>query len=425
MLRSRMTQTAVAGLAIAVLAGGVTAGAAADDARGPSRQDVQDARDAVTRGKRDVAQVRADLAAAEDRLRSAADAASAAGEAYNGARWRLQQARRAAAKAQVRSAAAAVAVEQLRAGVQASVSAAYENSPALDTLAALTRADGIDGVLSDLTTLDSAQEALGQSWVEYRRAAARAAAASARADATRQDAADAAVAAKQARDDAAAAAASAQAEATRIAERKTELIAELAHLEHVSVRIAAKRQAALEEARRLAAEKAAQEAAEKAAQEAAAQAAAAAAAAAQSQAGTGGSDPAPPAPAPTPAPPTSGGVAAALAFARDQIGEPYVWGAAGPNAWDCSGLTMGAWRAGGISLPHYSAAQYQVSTPIGLDDLRPGDLVFWATSSDPSTIHHVAIYAGDGMIIQAPRTGRDVDEESMYAWEPPTFFARP
>ena len=102
-----------------------------------------------------------------------------------------------------------------------------------------------------------------------------------------------------------------------------------------------------------------------------------------------------------------------------------MWGAAGPNAWDCSGLTMGAWRAGGISLPHYSVAQYAQSTPISQSSLRPGDLVFWGSSSSPSSIYHVALYVGNGMIIQAPRTGRDVEEVSMYYWITPNFFARP
>jgi cell wall-associated NlpC family hydrolase len=86
---------------------------------------------------------------------------------------------------------------------------------------------------------------------------------------------------------------------------------------------------------------------------------------------------------------------------------------------------MGAWRAGGISLPHYSVAQYAESTPISLSSLRPGDLVFWGSSSSPSSIYHVALYVGNGMIIQAPHTGADVEEVSMYSWITPNFAARP
>jgi cell wall-associated NlpC family hydrolase len=113
-----------------------------------------------------------------------------------------------------------------------------------------------------------------------------------------------------------------------------------------------------------------------------------------------------------------------LAFAKAQVGEPYQWGAAGPDSWDCSGLTMRAWETAGVSLPHYTVAQYQAGTPISAGELRPGDLVFWSSSSSPDGIHHVALYLGDGMIVHAPRTGRDVSIESMYYWIPPTHFSR-
>ncbi|MGZ4447816.1 MAG: C40 family peptidase, partial [Nocardioides sp.] len=126
---------------------------------------------------------------------------------------------------------------------------------------------------------------------------------------------------------------------------------------------------------------------------------------------------APPAPA--------GGASSAIAFARAQLGEPYQWGAAGPDAWDCSGLTMGSWHAGGLSLPHYSVAQYEQSTPVSPSDLQPGDLVFWGSSSSPGSIYHVALYVGGGEIIEAPRTGVPVQEVSMYAWTAPNFYARP
>jgi cell wall-associated NlpC family hydrolase len=86
---------------------------------------------------------------------------------------------------------------------------------------------------------------------------------------------------------------------------------------------------------------------------------------------------------------------------------------------------MGAWQAGGRYLPHYSVAQYEQSTPISAGSLRPGDLVFWGSSSSPSSIYHVALYVGGGQIIHAPRTGRPVTQESMYYWIPPNFMARP
>jgi peptidoglycan DL-endopeptidase CwlO len=102
-------------------------------------------------------------------------------------------------------------------------------------------------------------------------------------------------------------------------------------------------------------------------------------------------------------PPVGSGAAGAVAAAESRVGDPYVWGAAGPNAFDCSGLVMWAYAQVGISLPHFSGAQYADTTHISMSQLEPGDLVFPA---DPS--QHVAMYVGGGMIVQAPYTGADV-----------------
>ncbi|MGC8627942.1 MAG: NlpC/P60 family protein [Acidimicrobiales bacterium] len=108
--------------------------------------------------------------------------------------------------------------------------------------------------------------------------------------------------------------------------------------------------------------------------------------------------------APSSPPPASSSAAAiAVAAAESRVGDPYVWGAAGPDAFDCSGLVMWAWAQAGVSLPHYSGAQYADTTPIPMSDLQPGDLVFPA---DPG--QHVAMYVGNGEIVQAPYTGADV-----------------
>jgi cell wall-associated NlpC family hydrolase len=100
-------------------------------------------------------------------------------------------------------------------------------------------------------------------------------------------------------------------------------------------------------------------------------------------------------------PAPSGHAAAAIAFARAQLGKPYHWAAAGPGSFDCSGLTMRAWQAGGISLPHSSSAQYAMFPHIPLTALQPGDLVFNGSGS----IHHVGLYIGNGLMIHAPETG--------------------
>jgi cell wall-associated NlpC family hydrolase len=121
---------------------------------------------------------------------------------------------------------------------------------------------------------------------------------------------------------------------------------------------------------------------------------------------------------------TRGPAATAVRFALDQLGDPYVWAAAGPDAWDCSGLTMAAWAAAGRTLPHYSAAQYLASTPITEEELQPGDLVFWAGGSGPTAIFHVALYLGNGQVVHAPRPGTAVRVEAMRSWDEPDYFGR-
>jgi cell wall-associated NlpC family hydrolase len=79
---------------------------------------------------------------------------------------------------------------------------------------------------------------------------------------------------------------------------------------------------------------------------------------------------------------------------------------------------MMAWRAGGISLPHFSGAQYDAGTPIAVSDAEPGDLLFWTSNGRPSGIHHVALYLGGGQFIEAPHTGADVRYNSIYDYYP-------
>ena len=96
-------------------------------------------------------------------------------------------------------------------------------------------------------------------------------------------------------------------------------------------------------------------------------------------------------------------------WALSQIGRPYRWGGAGPYAYDCSGLTMGAWAQAGVFLLHYTGYQWAEGVHVPLDDLKRGDLLFYATdNSDPVTIHHVGIYIGGGDMVDAPYTGVDV-----------------
>ncbi|MDQ0750742.1 cell wall-associated NlpC family hydrolase [Streptomyces africanus] len=99
----------------------------------------------------------------------------------------------------------------------------------------------------------------------------------------------------------------------------------------------------------------------------------------------------------------------ALAFARAQIGKPYVWGAVGPGSYDCSGLTQAAWKAAGVTLPRTTYDQVNAGTTVSLADAQPGDLVFFYDD-----VTHVGIYIGNGMMIHAPKPGTYVREESIY-----------
>lgn len=115
---------------------------------------------------------------------------------------------------------------------------------------------------------------------------------------------------------------------------------------------------------------------------------------------------APPAAAPvlTVLPPYAKGAAGvAVRFAYAQIGKPYQWGSAGPDSYDCSGLTMRSWGAAGVGLPHSASGQQSEVASVPAGDLQPGDLIFFG-----SPAYHVGIYIGSGDMIDAPYSGTDV-----------------
>ncbi|MEV4413301.1 NlpC/P60 family protein [Catellatospora sp. NPDC049609] len=114
------------------------------------------------------------------------------------------------------------------------------------------------------------------------------------------------------------------------------------------------------------------------------------------------------APVPCPTAYPGGAGAQAVKFACKQIGKIYVWGASGPDHYDCSGLTMAAWRAAGVSLPHNAKAQRAAVKSVSRADLRPGDLVFYY-----SDLHHVGMYAGSGWIVHASRSGQPITMRRM------------
>jgi len=106
----------------------------------------------------------------------------------------------------------------------------------------------------------------------------------------------------------------------------------------------------------------------------------------------------------------TGAAATAIRYAMAQVGKAYVYGAAGPNAFDCSGLMMMAWAQAGVSLPHSSSAQYGVGRHVSSNELQPGDLVFYY-----SPISHVAMYIGNGLIVEAANPGAGVRVSGVFS----------
>ena len=384
----------------------------------PTKAQVDHARAIVAQRAGDVASLRAQLAVANNQLDDASQKAEIAAEAYNGALYRLQLAQAETAKAKADAAAAAAQVEQQRAGIAALVTQSYQEGSSLGGMSAVLGADGVDSLMTRVGAVQSAADSMQARYDQYTALNVLARVATAKAERIERAQTRLTEKAATLRDAAAQAANEAQTKAAQITQQRHDLILKLAAAQKISVHLAVRRQQHLERV---------------------AEAKAAAAAAAQAEADAdkakhdadqtdqelqnlgpeGGWDlPGLAGPNGTPE-----GAAKAIQFAKAQLGDPYLWAAAGPDRWDCSGLTMMSWKAGGVALPHYSAAQYQLTVHIGVADLRPGDLVFWGTS--PNTIHHVAMYIGNGQIIQAPRTGSYVEISGMYDWIPPNFFGRP
>ena len=104
----------------------------------------------------------------------------------------------------------------------------------------------------------------------------------------------------------------------------------------------------------------------------------------------------------------------AISFALGEVGKPYVWGAEGPHAYDCSGLMMRAYESAGVTLPRTSRQQYWAGAQLPVRRAQPGDLLFWAyDSSDPDTIHHVAMYLGNGQMVEAANPSVPLRQRAM------------
>jgi cell wall-associated NlpC family hydrolase len=310
-------------------------------------------------------------------------------EKFNEARERLKATERSAHRAADDLEAARAALARARDRVRVVARSAYTGNR-LDPLQAMLTSNSPDDLLDRVGTLHAIAE---------------------HNDGVLGGAEDATHAADRAQAQAEEVAADAQRQVDRVAAQKKDLDAQIAVFKAAYDRL----HAAEERASRAAAERRARDraAAAERATAAARRAAPATAARPAHAAPHAAAAPAAPAPAaqaaPAPAAPpavVAGGSAAAQTAVRTalaQVGDPYVWGAAGPNAFDCSGLMQYAYAAAGISLPHSSAMQSTMGVPVSRSELRPGDLIFFY-----SPVSHVGMYIGNGQMVHASTSGQPV-----------------
>ncbi|GAA2242078.1 hypothetical protein GCM10010413_50800 [Promicromonospora sukumoe] len=405
----------------------------------PSAQDVQDARDAVDAGTLDVQEAEAALVALRSELEAAQVRVQVAAADYAEAQQAVEEAKREVAAA--RSAAAKAHEGEVTArGSLAEVYRASSRDSGLGPLGVALQADSVPDMVGRSAAERAVQRKIGGALAEYQEARASSESADARWTAAKKELDAAAERAGTAYDAAQSAAADLEAR-TRAAEADRQALVErLAELRQTSVRVEREREAA-----RAAAAEAEREAAARAELERqqaardAARAEARAEEAAPSPGGSGGSggssgsgsgsgsgggggggttSSGPPAPA---VPPTSGVTAGsagrgigAVSWARTKIGSPYLLGAAGPTSYDCSGLTMMSWASQGVNITRTSRSQYLAVGKVGYAALRPGDLIFYGSDpGDPSSIYHVAMYTGGGMMIEATLPGHPLSENPL------------
>jgi cell wall-associated NlpC family hydrolase len=108
-----------------------------------------------------------------------------------------------------------------------------------------------------------------------------------------------------------------------------------------------------------------------------------------------------------------------VSVALAQVGKPYVWGAAGPDSFDCSGLIMYAWAKAGVNLPHYVPSQYSATRHVPLSQIQPGDIIYY------NGFGHDGMYIGNGQIVHAPHTGDVVKVVDLYWVGDPIAASRP
>ena len=412
----------------------------------PSEEEIAAAKAAEEAASMSVAEIEVKLAEVNAAAATATQNAQIAGEDLNEAQIALNAATATANKASADADAAEAAFQEGKQQIASVAQATYRNGGgSLDAIAPYLDADGLRGVETKkvgINSFSSSAEAKMQNVAALEQVAK-----------VTRDAANTALDNQkkatdevQARTDAAnKAATDAQTQANIVAAQRDAYVKELATKQNTTVDLINQREASLA-AERTAAERAAAEQAS----------AAVAAADSQRRADTPApaADATPEAPASSPAPDASaapaeeapapapaeeepapayeepvyeepddeepsysyGGASTAIATAMTYLGVPYVWGGESYGGVDCSGLTMLAWESAGVDLPHLSRAQYGYGTHVSLGDMEAGDLIFWSSDGTQSGIYHVALYLGDGEMIEAPTFGVPVRVTGVYSW---------
>ena len=421
----------------------------------PSEEEIAAAKAAEEAASMSVAEIEVKLAEVNATAATATQNAQIAGEDLNEAQIALNAATATANKASADADAAEAAFQEGKQQIASVAQATYRNGGgSLDAIAPYLDADGLRGVETKqvgINSFSSSAEAKMQNVAALEQVAK-----------VTRDAANTALDNQkkatdevQARTDAAnKAATDAQTQANIVAAQRDAYVKELATKQNTTVDLINQREASLA-AERTAAERAAAEQASAAVAAADSQrradtpapaADATPEAPASSPAPDASAAPAEEAPAPTPAeeapapapaeeepapayeepvyeepddeePSYSyGGASTAIATAMTYLGVPYVWGGESYGGVDCSGLTMLAWESAGVDLPHLSRAQYGYGTHVSLGDMEAGDLIFWSSDGTQSGIYHVALYLGDGEMIEAPTFGVPVRVTGVYSW---------
>jgi cell wall-associated NlpC family hydrolase len=330
----------------------------------------------------------------EEALHIADVAMAMAQEEYTLKQWENVESQRQLFSANSRADESARALDAARGDLAVIAMASYREGGTLGSFEAIMTADGFEDVITRSEAIDRASDDAAVVVEEVR--AAELVAQTMRRYA--EEAAEVAIVAEQAAEDAYIAAKQAEADARQAYSEaeaaRSEAVIRLAQLQRTSAQLANDRQAGL------AAERAARAEAE-------AQLRAQLAALAAQQYGLTPAEAGDP--NVTPFGGTSVGTAEqgqiAVLFAMSHIGDPYVLGSAGPSSWDCSGLTSTSWRTAGVYIPRTSKQQYAYVGKIPYEAMRPGDLIFWGYGAQADGVYHVTMYIGNNTIVESPKPG--------------------